>query len=116
MWRAERIRANNNDLDDVVLADLRRTLPAVQAIANKEADIQRALQESRESYRAMRRSRRLTIYASAANYGLAATLRVCTDGASPLRVYLLGSTPSQSQTQHDLDSDYQVLSSDSDSD
>ena len=56
------------------------------------------------------------MYASAANYGLAATLRARADGAGPSRVYLSGSTPSQSQTQHDPDSDYQVLSSDSDSD
>ena len=116
MWGAERIRANTNDSDDVLLADLRRALPAVQAAANKEADIQRALQESRESYRAMRRSRRLAMYASAANYGLAATLRARADGAGPSRVYPSGSTPSQSQTQHDPDSYYQVLSSDSDSD
>ena len=116
MWGAERIRANTNDSDDVLLADLRRALLAVQAAANEEADIQRALQESRESYRAMRRSRRLAMYASAANYGLAATLRARADGAGPSRVYLSGSTPSQSQTQHDPDSDYQVLSSDSDSD
>ena len=116
MWGAERIRANNNDLDDVLLADLRRTLPAMQAAANEEADIQRALQESRESYRAMRRSKRLAMYASAANYGLAATLRARADGTGPLQLYPSGSTPSQSQTPHDPDNDYQVLSSDSDSD
>ena len=51
------------------------------------------------------------MYASAANYGLAATLRARADGAGPSRVYPSGSTPSQSQTQHDPDSDYQVLSS-----
>ena len=50
MWGAERIQANTNDSDDVLLADLRRALPAVQAPANEEVDIQRALQESRESY------------------------------------------------------------------
>ena len=56
------------------------------------------------------------MYASEANYGLAATLRAWADGAGPLQVYPSGSTPFQSQTQHDLDSDYQILSSDSDSD
>ena len=84
-----------------------------QAVANEEADIQRALQESRESYRVMRRSRRLAMYASAANYGLDATLRARADGAGPSRVYPSDSTPSQSQTQHDLASDYQILSSNS---
>ena len=35
MWGAERIRANTNDSDDVLLADLRRALPAVQAAARR---------------------------------------------------------------------------------
>ena len=43
MWGTGRIRANTNDSDDVLLADLRRALPEVQAAANEEADIQRAL-------------------------------------------------------------------------
>ena len=53
----------------------------------------RVLQESREIYRAIRRSRRLAMYASVANYGLTATLRARVDCASPLQVYPSGSTP-----------------------
>ena len=56
------------------------------------------------------------MYASVANYGLTATLRARADGAGPSQVYPFGSTPSQLQAQHDPDSDYQVLSFDSDSD
>ena len=37
------------------------------------------------------------MYASTANYGLAATLRTHAHGASPSRVYPSGSTPSQLQ-------------------
>ena len=44
------------------------------------------------------------MYASAANYGLATTLRVRADSAGPSRIYLSGSTPFQSQTQNDPDS------------
>ena len=65
----------------------------MQAAANEEADIQRALQETREIYGAMRSSRRLAMFASAANYRLAATLRARVDGAGPSRVYPSGSTP-----------------------
>ena len=50
------------------------------------------------------------MYASVANYGLAATLRSHANGAGPSQVYPSGSTLSQSQTQQDRDNDYQVLS------